>query len=153
MKTQYDFIKSLKPGDVITTVGVKNATEKTLVNNCGCGGSKLNRYARVVAITASKSDLRPGDDIGVRLEGTYPDCRDMLWHVAREGDQCPPMARKASDAEHTAYMTEYIKFRKQLNAHHMQENKEEAKKLRIELKELKKIATAEKIDINSILET
>ena len=47
-------------------------------------------------------------------------------------------------------MTEYLKLRKQLNAHHMQENKEEAKKLRIELKELKKIATAEKIDINSI---
>ena len=151
MQTQFEFIKSLKPGDIITTVGVKNVEKKSLVTDHSGGRTRWSRYARVSDVSDQKSsEMKSGDVVGVRLEGLYPDVRDALWHMTGAYDKTKPMARKASVEEHAVYMHEYLKCRKQLNEHRMKENKEEAKKLRSELRSLQKIADAEGIDIDNI---
>lgn len=147
MQTQFDFLKSLKPGDVITTVGVKNVEEKTLVTDRSAGKTKWARYARVAEIDCGKSTKASTDPCAsVRLEGLYPDARDVFWRVAFSDNKKRPMARKATDVEHSVYMQKYIECRKELIEHHVKCNKEEAKSLRHELKALKKIADSEGIE-------
>ena len=149
METLADFYKSLKPGDIITTVGCQPAGKEELLTINNPQHKKWGRYGRVAAV-GSKKDLRIGD-IGIRLEGIEPHLGECYWHTALVGDKKAAKMRKATDMEHKTFMEEYLKVRMQLIDHQQSEMKETAKRLNKERTRLRKIARTEHIDTRKLM--
>ena len=152
METLSEFLKTLKPGDIITTVGCKGQKkghEDLLVKN-GHQHEKWGRYARVTEVAPVAGKLRDGD-IGIRTEGISPTMSDVFWTAfsPEQASGAPPI-RKATESEHRVFMEEYLKVRIQINTHNTLEIKAKAKQLRAERASLNKIAKREQIDIKSL---
>lgn len=149
METIVDFYRSLKPGDVITTVGCQPAGKEELLTTNHMQHEKWGRYGRVTAI-GTKKDLKDGD-IGIRLEGIDPSLKECFWHTAREGDKRIAKMRRATDMEHKTFMEEYLKVRLQFINHQQHEMEETAKRINKERTRLRKIAKAEHIDTKKLI--
>ena len=148
METIVDFYRSLKPGDIITTVGCQPAGKEELLTTNHMQHEKWGRYGRVTAI-GTKKDLKDGD-VGIRLEGIDPHLSECYWHTANVNDKRAVKMRKATDMEHKTFMEEYLKVRMQLIDHQQSEMKETAKRLNKERTRLRKIAQAEHIDTKKL---
>lgn len=149
METLPEFYSSLKPGDIITTVGVQPAgKEELLVGNC-YSHKKWGRYARVTEVSSGPG-LRTGD-IGIKIEGIDPSLSECMWHTCHVGDTRKANIRKANDTEHHTFMEEYLKVRVKLNEHNQEEAKATVKRLKKERTRLNKIAKEENIPINKLV--
>ena len=149
METIVDFYRSLKPGDIITTVGCQPAGKEELLTTNHMQHEKWGRYGRVTAI-GTKKDLKDGD-VGIRLEGIDPHLSECYWHTASVNDKRAVKMRKATDMEHKTFMEEYLKVRLQFINHQQSEIKETAKRLNKERTRLRKIARTEHIDTRKLM--
>lgn len=146
MSTISEFYKSLKVGDVITTVGCKGQpknNEELLTNNF-FGHRKWGRYARVIGVADGPPDIREGD-VGIRLEGIDPKISECMWRCVDANDTSKSNARKATEGERQVFMEEYLRTRYTVVEHSISEAKEKEEHLEKELNRLKKIARSEHI--------
>lgn len=142
MKSRYEFLSKLRPGDIVTTSGVPNVPDGKAQLVTGCGEGKWRKFARVSDISES---VKKSSDIGVRFEGIVPNVRDLMWNATNANDKEPAYMRRASASERAAFMKEYVKTRCAIIDHKIKENKEEAKVLRKNRKDLGVIANNEGI--------
>ena len=155
MKTLADFYRSLKVGDVITTVGCKGQPknkEEPLIppENQTFASDKWRRYARVAEVLSEDVQLKEGH-VGVRLEGIYPSIKEVMWHATNTKSKSAACVRKATETEHQVFMEEYLKTRVAIVDHRMNEIKQEQKSLRRERARLSKIAETEDIDADKLV--
>ena len=152
MSTIAEFYKSLKVGDVITTVGCKGQpknNEELLTNNF-FGHRKWGRYARVIGVADGPPDIQEGD-VGIRLEGIDPKINECMWRCVDAKDTSKANARKATDAERQVFMEEYLKTRYAVVEHNISEAKEKEERFERELSRLKKIAKSEHISTKTFI--
>ena len=156
MQTRYEFYKSLKAGDVITTAGVKTPSKSgaTQFAHNRLHHRDWGNWARVTYV--GKNALKPADDthddqIGIRTEGIDPSVKDCFMHVATKSVNEPPEARKATKTERRIFLKEYVKTRAEIVEHTRQEIEETKKRMAAQMRSLNKIASEEKIDVDKLL--
>ena len=151
METLPEFYSSLKPGDIITTVGVQPAgKEELLVGNC-YSHKKWGRYARVTEVAKVGSPMLKSGTVGIKIEGIDPSLSECMWRSVDAKDTHKANIRKANDMEHHTFMEEYLKVRVALNEHRQEEAKATFKQLKKERARLNKIAKEEDIPINKLV--
>ena len=151
METLSEFYSSLKPGDIITTVGVQPAgKEELLVGNC-YSHKKWGRYARVTEVAKRGNHILRNGDIGIKIEGIDPSLSECMWRCVASSNTHKANIRKANDMEHRTFMEEYLKVRVKLNEHNQEEAKATVKRLKKERTRLNKIAKEENIPINKLV--
>lgn len=155
MKNKYNFYKTLKPGDVITTSGVKGVSKKEaedLTHN-RLHHEGWNKFARVVKLDEKDASHRAGQQaIAVMLEGIDKTMADCFFHSANASDNTPVKIRMATKVEHRAFIEEYVKTRMEIIEHRKSELVMERKTLAREERILKSIATDEHVDVNKLME-
>ena len=160
MRNLYDFYKSLTPGDVITTVGVKGVSKKDeeelTYNRLHHEG--WNKYARITSTHPSERCAQTAEDggtedlvVGVEWEGIDPSVKDGFGHFAYKSDPDPVKVRKTTKTEHRAFVEEYLKTRIEIIDHKTEEIANTKKKLVRERKQLSAIASKERIDTDKLL--
>lgn len=155
MKNKYSFYKSLKPGDVITTSGIKGVSKKDAedLSHNRLHHDGWNKFARVVKLDEKDATHRAGQPaIGVMLEGIDKTMADCFFHSAIASDTSPVKIRMATKVEHRAFIEEYVKTRMEIIEHKKSELVMERKILAIEERRLKSIANNEHVDVVKLME-
>ena len=152
MSTMAEFYRSLKVGDVITSVGCKGQTKNNeeLLTKNKFSHHKWGRYARVAGVADGPPDIREGD-IGIRLEGIDPCIDECMWNCVKANDTSKATLRKATNDERQVFMEEYLKTRYAVAEHSISEAKEKEERLEQEINRLKKIARTEHISTKTFI--
>ena len=155
MKNLFEFYKTLSPGDVITTVGVQEKVKGDEITHNRLHHQGWGQYARVTDAPVADSEMKMKDCdagcIGVKWEGIDPSVKDVIVHVANPNDTTPTPLRKANRTERKLFLKEYVKTRVEIVDHMTEQVRAEEKKLRAQRNSLKKIAAADKIDLDKLL--
>lgn len=156
MQTRYEFYKSLKAGDVITSSGVKSSGKSgaTPMAHNRLHHRDWGKWARITYVGKNemkKESDTQDDQIGIRMEGIDPSVKDCFMHVATKSVNEPPEARKATKTERRIFLKEYVKTRVEIVEHTRQEIEETKKRMAAQMKSLNKIASEEKIDVDKLL--